>query len=104
METVPAEMLPNEGGGDESAKRIEALRSGKRLRLFLHGRWARVQLLWRSDQGLFFLFAGEAAGRTHSVTLRALERLGSAGLMQPIQTKPLVQRALDSVARELVRS
>ena len=62
-----------------------------------------MQLLWRSDQGLFFLFAGETAALTHSVTHRALKRLSSAGLVQSLETSPLVQRALDSVARELVR-
>ena len=101
METVPAEMMSS--AGEEPRKRVEALREGERLRLFLQGRWARAQLLWRSDQGLFFLFAGETAGRTHSVTHRALDRLSSAGLLQPLEAGPLVQRALDCVTRELVR-
>ena len=103
IETVPADVLPSGGSAGEPSKRIDALRSGDRLRLFLHGRWSSVQLLWRSDQGLFFLFAGETAARTHSVTHRALERLNSAGLVQRLETTPLVQRAIDSVARELVR-
>lgn len=103
METVPADMLPGGGSIREPAKRIDALRPGDRLRLLLHGRWSSVQLPWRSDQGLYFLFGGESAGRTHSVTHRALERLNSAGLVQPLEISPLLQRALDSVARELVR-
>jgi Protein of unknown function (DUF1631) len=103
METVPAELMPNEGALDETAKRVDALVEADRLRLFLHGRWACVQLLWRSEQRLFFLFAGETPGRTHSVTHRALERLSSAGLMQPLEPKTLVQRALDRVMRETGR-
>ncbi|MDE2095211.1 MAG: DUF1631 family protein [Burkholderiales bacterium] len=103
METVPADVLPSGGSAAEPAKRIEALRPGDRLRLFLQGRWSNVQLLWRSDLGLFFLFGGDTAARTHSVTHRALERLNSAGLVQPLETSPLLQRALDSLARELVR-
>jgi hypothetical protein len=103
METVPAELMPAEGSVDELAKRVDALVEGERLRLFLHGRWARVQLLWRSEQRLFFLFAGETAGRTHSVTQRALERLSAAGLMQPLEGKSLVERALDTVTRDVVR-
>jgi Protein of unknown function (DUF1631) len=103
METVPAEMLRPEGSAGESTHRVDALREGERARLFLHGRWSRVQLLWRSDRRLFFLFAGETAARTHSVTLRALERLSSAGLLQPLESRQLVQRALDCVTRELVR-
>ena len=31
---------------------------GSRYRLFLHGRWTRVQLLWRSARGEYLLFAG----------------------------------------------
>lgn len=104
METVPAEMLPTqnlEDEADDPAKRVEALRAADTLRLFLRGRWTRVQLLWRSDRSLYFLFADEVPGRTHSVTRRALERLGSAGLMRPLEDKTLVQRATDSLMREL---
>ena len=103
METVPADMLPSQtiDAADDPAKRVEALRAADPLRLFLRGRWTRVQLLWRSDRSLYFLFADELAGRTHSVTRRALERLGSAGLMQPLEDKTLVQRATDSLMCEL---
>jgi hypothetical protein len=103
METVPAEHLPSSGDkvDDDPARRIEAMRTGDRQRIFLHGRWSRVQLLWRSDRSLFFLFAGESPVRTHSITRRALERLSTAGLVQPIESKPLVQRAVDRMMREL---
>lgn len=103
METVPAEHLPTGGDrvDDDPSKRIEALRVGDRQRVFLHGRWSRVQLLWRSDRSLFFLFAGESPSRTHSITRRALERLSSAGLVQPIEAKPLVQRAVDRMMRDI---
>jgi hypothetical protein len=103
METVPAEHLPSSGDnpGDDPARRVEALRAGDRQRIFLHGRWSRVQLLWRSDRSLFFLFAGESPSRTHSITRRALERLNSAGLVQPLEVRPLVQRAVDRMMRDL---
>jgi hypothetical protein len=103
METVPAEHLPSSGDkvDDDPSRRVEAMRAGDRRRIFLHGRWSRVQLLWRSDRSLFFLFAGESPARTHSITRRALERLSSAGLVQPIESKPLVQRAVDRMMREL---
>ena len=104
METVPVEHLPSRGDAgsdDDPFKRIEALRVGDRQRVFLHGRWSRVQLLWRSDRSLFFLFAGESPARTHSITRRALERLSSAGLVQPIEVKPLLQRAVDRMLRDI---
>jgi len=103
METVPAEHLPSGGDrvDDEAGRRIDALRVGDRARVFLHGRWSRVQLLWRSDRGLFYLFAGESPWHTHSITGRALERLAAAGLVQPIEVKPLVERAIDRMMRDV---
>jgi hypothetical protein len=103
METVPAEHLPSGGDriDDDPGKRIESMRVGDRQRIFLQGRWGRVQLLWRSDRSLFFLFAGESPSRTHSITRRALERLSSAGLVQPLEAKPLVQRAVDRMMRDI---
>ncbi len=103
METVPAEHLPSFGDNREEdpARRVEALRAGDRQRIFLHGRWSRVQLLWRSDRSLYFLFAGESTSRTHSITRRALERLNSAGLVQPLEVRSLVQRAVDRMMRDL---
>lgn len=108
METVPAEHLPSSGGPssgdaetDDPGRRVESLRAGDRQRIFLQGRWSRVQLLWRSDRSLFYLFAGDAPNRTHSITRRALERLGSAGLVQPIETRTLVARAVERLTRQI---
>lgn len=102
METVPADFLAtNVGAPEEAGRRIDALQPGDRLRLFLRGRWTRVQLLWRSDKALYFLFAGEHAGSTHSVTRRALERLEAAGLVKPLEDRPLVQRAVDALLNQL---
>jgi hypothetical protein len=104
MDTVPADFLHTDVGAasvDETARRLDALRPGQRQRLFIQGRWMRVQLLWRSDQALYFLYAGERPGRTHSITRRALERLDAAGLMQPLEAKPLVQRTLDALLNQI---
>jgi hypothetical protein len=69
--------------------------------MFIGGRWAHVQLLWRSSQGQYLLFAGEGAGRTHSMTRRALERLQAARLVQPVEVQPLVQRTIDTLMHQL---
>jgi len=105
METVPAEMMLSEPAkrADDMARHVDQLRPSHRLRLFLVGRWVRVQLLWRSERSMYYLFAGETAGRTYSVTRRALERLAAEGLMQTPEERTLVERALDSVMRDLVR-
>jgi len=107
LDTVPADVMQADSTTaqtDDPGIRVEALRSAQRLRLFVHGRWAHVQLLWRSDQSLFFLFAGERPTHTHSITRRALERLAAAGLMLPLESRTLVQRALDSLMREQARA
>jgi hypothetical protein len=103
MDTVPADLLmtQTEGSVEDTARRIDTFVPGVRQRMFLRGRWSRVQLLWRSDQGQYFLYAGERAGTTHSVTRRALERLDAAGLVQPLESRPLVQRTLDALQNDL---
>ena len=103
LDTVPAELLSAEDTDSEDAasRRVEELRSADQMQIFLLGRWICVQLMWRSERGLFFLFAGDAAGRTHSITRRALERLGGAGLIRPIEARPLLQRAVDSLLHQL---
>lgn len=104
LDTVPADFMPTNvpgAGTDTAARRLDTMPVGSRWRVFLQGRWMRVQLLWRSEQGMYLLFAGETAGRTHSVTRRALERLDAAGLMQPLETRPLVQRTLDALMNQL---
>ena len=105
METVPAELMSGEpsAGADGTSRRMDLLRVSDRLRLFLHGRWDRVQLLWHSEAASFYLFAGETPARTHSITQRALERLAAEGLMQPLEDRTLVQRALDTVMRDIPR-
>ena len=102
MDTVPAELLATgDDVTDELGKRVENMRAAERMRMFIHGRWTRSQLLWRSDQGQFFLFAGDGATSTYSITRRALERLSAAGLLCAPESKPLLQRAVDHLMREL---
>jgi len=102
METVPAEVLPAAAGArDDPASSVDALLPGDRRHLFLQGRWTRVQLLWRSPRADYFLFAGADPAQTHSVTRRALERLGGEGLMKPLDDVSLIQRAVDALMRKL---
>ncbi|MGY4827812.1 DUF1631 family protein [Sphaerotilaceae bacterium SBD11-9] len=105
METVPAALMnatPEEPGKDAPAW-VGNMAIGERYRVFLHGAWTQVQLLWRSEQGRFLLFAGEAPQRTHSVSQRALERLRDAQLLTPLYAHSLIQRAVDGMLRNLAR-
>jgi hypothetical protein len=103
MDTVPAEWLPSgpPAGGDDAAAWVNAMAIGRHYRMFLLGRWSHLQLLWRSDGGQLLLFAGEQPDSTHSVTLRALERLRTADLLVSLSDYSLVQRAVDGMLRSL---
>lgn len=103
MDTVPAEWLPSGPGtaGDEPGRWVGTMRVGLPYRVFLLGRWSHVRLLWRSERDTLFLFAGEQAGSTHSVTRRALERLRGADLLIALSDYSLVQRAVDGMLRSL---
>ncbi len=106
LETVPAALMDSAEPGssaDETKQWVQRMALGERYRLFLHGAWAHVQLLWRSDQGHFYLFAGELPQQTHSVSLRALERLRAEKLVRPLHDQPLIQRAVDGLLLNLAR-
>lgn len=106
METVPAELMDQAAGnaGGRSGGDIDGLKPGARVRIFLQGRWRILQLLWRSPRGRYFLFAGETPGLTHSVAQRALERLSGEGLVQPLVTTSLIQRAVDGLMTRIQRT
>ncbi len=110
METVPAELMSSEptdasadADGDDAAYWVSKMTVGERYRVFLQGSWTQVQLLWRSEQNRFLLFAGETPQRTHSVTVSALERLRASDLLKPLHAHPLIQRAVDGMLRNLSR-
>ncbi len=105
METVPAALMNTEAAepGSDPLAWVKHMAVGERYRVFLHGAWTQAQLLWRSEQDQFFLFAGETPQRTHSVSRRALERLRGAELLAPLHAHSLIQRAVDGMLRNLAR-
>jgi hypothetical protein len=100
LETVPFAF--DEEAPEAAAQRqawINALKAGAICRLMLEGRWATAQLVWRSDNGQFFMFKGALATGTQTLTRRVLERLRSEGLatvVEPGQTLAKALRALPS--------
>lgn len=102
MQTVPAELLPNDPPViDSPARQIDLMQPGGHYRLFLRGRWSHTQLLWRSPQARLFLFAGENPARPHSITRRALERLNEAGLAHLKREPPLIRRTAEALKQQL---
>lgn len=99
LDTVPAELLP--GTTDPPDAPPAALAVGQSAQIFIDGRWARVQLLWRSARGLYLLLAEEPAGRTRSMTRRAFDQLQAARLVRPAVAGSLVQRTLRRLSTQL---
>lgn len=103
MDTVPAALMTDEPSvpKEDASDWVGALTVGARQRIFLNGRWTQAQLLWRSPRGAYFVYAGESAGRTHSVTQRALERLRKEALVETVTEAAVVQRAVDALMRRV---
>ena len=94
LDTMPADMLD----GPASALApgwIDGAQPGLWCHLFIEGGWHAARLVWVSQARRHWLFAGDA-GRAHLLTLRAIERLAREGLLQPLEERSLLERAVDS--------
>lgn len=80
---------------------IDALDAGQWCKLCLKGQWASMQLIWISENRLFFLFSSKGEGRMHPMSRRALLRLRTAGLATSLQDRSAMQRAVDSLLQDL---
>jgi hypothetical protein len=80
---------------------LDSLRMGSRCKIFLHGQWTTARLVWRSDNGQFYMFTSPLAGGAHSMTRRAIERLRSEGLVTDVADASLVQRAVSGLVEHL---
>lgn len=70
----------------------------------LHGvAWERWQLTWASPHGLLFMFT-HASGATRSMTRRKLQHMVSEGSLRLVSAHPVVEGALDAVARAAWRN
>ncbi|MBL0424250.1 DUF1631 family protein [Ramlibacter alkalitolerans] len=69
----------------------------------LAGGWERWQLTWASPHGLLFMFTN-AAGATRSMTRRKLDQMLSQGAVRLVSAHPVVDGALDAVARAAWRN
>jgi hypothetical protein len=104
LATVPIDM----GLGDEADPRaqaacetwLSALEPGMLCRLFLQGRWANAQLVWRSLDRSMFVFGGRQPGVTHTLARQALHKLRAAGLAATIERGQFIAQALGELARD----
>jgi hypothetical protein len=65
--------------------------------------WERWQLTWASPHGLLFMFS-HASGATRSMTRRKLNSMLSHGTLRLVSSHPVVDGALDAVARAAWRN
>ncbi len=65
--------------------------------------WERWQLTWASPHGLLFMFA-HASGSTRSMTRRKLQAMLAQGMLRLVSAHPMVEGALDAVARAAWRN
>lgn len=79
----------------------DSLHQGMWCKLFLQGQWTTAHLLWISDNRQFYMFTSGRAGRMHSMTRRAIERLRTEGLATNLEDRSLMQRAVDSMLQDL---
>ncbi|HET6787485.1 MAG TPA: DUF1631 family protein, partial [Aquabacterium sp.] len=104
LPTVPMSFGDDAQNGqtDESASEwIDSLQKGSWCKLLLQGKWTSAHLLWYSGNRQFFMFSSDHAGRMHSLTRRALERLRIEGLATSLEERNLMQRAVDSLLQDL---
>ena len=80
---------------------VDSLHKGSWCKLLLQGQWVSAHLLWFSANRQFFMFSSDHAGRMHSLTRRALERLRAEGLATSLEDRNLMQRAVDSLLQDL---
>jgi hypothetical protein len=100
LPTVPM-ALDAAAAAESSSAWLDTLRMGTRCKVFLQGEWTTARLVWRSDNGQFFMFTSPLAGGAHSMTRRAIERLRAEGLLTAVAEPNLVQRAMHGLREHL---
>jgi hypothetical protein len=88
--------LGGEGEALDAEQLLMSLREGTWVDLYSHGEWLRAQLIWASTRGTLFMFTSRG-GRAHSMTKRVCVRLIRNRWLRPVEARPVVQTALESV-------
>lgn len=96
-------VTPASAPAEPTATGAGELRTGTWAELMVEGKWTRVQLTWASPHGTLFMFTA-LAGTAHSMSRRTLERLRSTGTLRVIADRPVVDDALDQVAKAALKN
>jgi hypothetical protein len=99
-ETRPGDTRP---GALQPAVSDAGLQPGAWVEMLIDGGWARYQVTWASPHNTLYMFAN-AAGKTHSMTRRLLDKMLQGGTLRMISGQALVDGALDAVAQTALRN
>lgn len=104
LPTVPIDMDDSENGPGARDRHLwlDSLEVGNYCLLYIGAHWATAQLTWCDDSRTRFVFASRHAGRLHSLSRRALEKLRAAGLATTLQRGQLLAQAMDTLADEFL--
>jgi hypothetical protein len=105
-QTPVADQVTGDGATENLTERVVdvlALPLGSWLELLVNGAWMRTQLTWASPYGTLFLFTS-ASGIPQSMTRRTLDKLVAISKLRVISGSPLVDGALNAVARQAMRN
>jgi hypothetical protein len=86
-----------------TAEALDELPLGSWIELQSKGQWSRTQLTWSSPHGTLFLFTN-SVGATQSMTRRSRDKLVASGQLRLISGQPVVEEALDAVAKVALRN
>lgn len=107
LDTVPAELLDHRDTVARAAIAspiwLASHQPGDWVRLFLDGHWQIAQLLWRSESATVWLYAEAHEGITWALRRPAVELLHREGLLNPLRPHSLIERAAESVLRQVGR-
>lgn len=96
-------VLPMVASGVDVPAVLSELPLGSWIELRSQGQWVRTQLTWASPHGTLFLFTN-SVGATQSMTRRSCDKLIAAGHLRMISGQPVVEEALDAVAKVAMRN
>jgi hypothetical protein len=100
LATVPAPLLPAGGALHAPRRWLETLQQGPWCLLCVGGAWTTARLLWISESRRHWLFSDARPLVRCSFTRAALERLVQEGLARPLETRNLLERAVDALMQE----
>lgn len=105
MDTVPAELLPEEDGPAAASAGVPdellSLQPGAHVRAYLQGEWRLLQLLWVDRAGESWLMRDTSASRHWALRLRAIERLFAEQLAAELKPRSLIRNAAGRVLRTM---